>query len=64
MNLVTKTFDNAKVAAYGDVIWPIDSTVIIRVWGCKDTCLIKGNHVKGPQFYVTWVSKQLSGFVW
>ena len=46
MKLVTKTSDNVKIVAYGDVSWPIEGTVIMRVWRCKDSCLIKTNLVK------------------
>ena len=37
MKLVTKTSDNAKIVAYGDVSWPIEGTGIMRVWIRKDS---------------------------
>ena len=44
--LVTETSDNAKIVAYGDVSWPIEGTVIMRVRRHRDSHLIKVNLVK------------------
>ena len=44
--LVTKTSDNAKIVAYGDVSWPIEGTVIMKVWRHKNRCFIKVNLVE------------------
>ena len=47
MKLVPKTSDNPKIITHGDESWPIEGTLIMRVWRRKDSCLIKVNLVKG-----------------
>ena len=44
--LVTETSYNSKIVAYGDVSWPFEGTVIIRVRRHRDSHLIKVNLVK------------------